>query len=85
MSRAVHLFICHQSGLAPARQFYFLHSLCLAPLDYQISPFGSKLLGFIQAGFICALCIVLDFCSHSGRLIWPLVTGSLRSTDPMLS
>jgi len=86
MSRAVHLFICHQAGLAPARQFCFLHSHCLAPFVYQGSPLDwSKLLGFIQSGFISARCIVLDFSSHSGRLSWPSVTGSPRSRDPMLS
>lgn len=86
MRRAVHLFICHQSGLAPARQFCFLRSHCLVPLVYQRSPLDqSKLLDFIQSCFICPLCIVSDFCSHSGRPSWPSVTGSPRSRDPTLS
>lgn len=39
----------------------------------------------MQSGFISAICIVLDFCSLSGRLSWPSVTGSPRSRDPTLS
>lgn len=86
MSRAIHLFVCHHSGLAPARQFYFLHSPCLAPLVYPRSPLDrSKPLAFIQSSFISALCIVWGFCSHGGGLSWPSVTGSPRSGDPTLS
>lgn len=85
ISRVVHLFICHQSGLVQIHPLDFLHSHCLGPLVYQSPLDQAKLLGFIQSGFIFSHCFLLYFCSHGSRLSWPSVTGSLRRRDPMLS